>query len=108
MVNGTNDVVNINTIRQGELDFGVVSVAVPVFSEDGRVLASIACSTSQVRQNLALLYAMNGDLHMHIWRPAYYSDNGLGTVIVSTPRGVLSDAEARQQNVGGEVLAEVF
>ena len=34
--------------------------------------------------------------------------NGLGTVIVSTPRGVLSDAEARQQNVGGEVLAEVF
>ena len=34
--------------------------------------------------------------------------NGLGTVIVSTPRGVLSDAEARQQNVGGEVLGEVF
>ena len=34
--------------------------------------------------------------------------NGLGTVIVSTPRGVLSDAEARAQNVGGEVLAEVF
>ena len=34
--------------------------------------------------------------------------NGLGTVIVSTPRGVLSDAEARDQNVGGEVLAEVF
>ena len=34
--------------------------------------------------------------------------NGLGTVIVSTPRGVLSDVEAREQNVGGEVLAEVF
>ena len=34
--------------------------------------------------------------------------NGLGTIIVSTPRGVLSDAEAREQNVGGEVLAEVF
>ena len=34
--------------------------------------------------------------------------NGLGTIIVSTPRGVLSDAEARDQNVGGEVLAEVF
>ena len=34
--------------------------------------------------------------------------NGLGTVIVSTPRGVLSDAEAREANVGGEVLAEVF
>src|SRR3954452_11533954 len=34
--------------------------------------------------------------------------NGLGTVIVSTPRGVLSDAEAREHNVGGEVLADVF
>ena len=34
--------------------------------------------------------------------------NGLGITIVSTPRGVLSDAEARNQNVGGEVLAEVF
>jgi small subunit ribosomal protein S8 len=31
-----------------------------------------------------------------------------GITIVSTPRGVLSDAEAREQNVGGEVLAEVF
>ena len=34
--------------------------------------------------------------------------NGLGITIVSTPKGVLSDAEARAQNVGGEVLAEVF
>ncbi len=34
--------------------------------------------------------------------------NGLGITIVSTPRGVLSDGEAREQNVGGEVLAEVF
>jgi len=34
--------------------------------------------------------------------------NGLGITIVSTPRGVLSDAEAREQNVGGEGLAEVF
>ena len=34
--------------------------------------------------------------------------NGLGITIVSTPRGVLSDNEARSENVGGEVLAEVF
>jgi small subunit ribosomal protein S8 len=34
--------------------------------------------------------------------------NGLGITIVSTPRGVLSDAEARENNVGGEILAEVF
>ena len=34
--------------------------------------------------------------------------SGLGITIVSTPRGVLSDNEARDANVGGEVLAEVF
>jgi small subunit ribosomal protein S8 len=34
--------------------------------------------------------------------------NGLGITIVSTPRGVLSDAEARAENVGGEVLCQVF
>ncbi|MFN3287410.1 MAG: 30S ribosomal protein S8 [Sphingomonadaceae bacterium] len=34
--------------------------------------------------------------------------NGLGIAIVSTPRGVLSDAEAREANVGGEVLAQVY
>ncbi len=33
---------------------------------------------------------------------------GLGVSILSTPRGVLSDAEARAANVGGEVLCRVF
>ncbi|MFM8175430.1 MAG: 30S ribosomal protein S8 [Pirellulaceae bacterium] len=33
--------------------------------------------------------------------------NGLGISIVSTSRGVLSDREARQQNLGGEILCEV-
>jgi len=34
--------------------------------------------------------------------------NGLGIAILSTPRGVLSDIEARAANVGGEVLCRVF
>ena len=34
--------------------------------------------------------------------------NGLGISILSTPRGVVSDHEARALNVGGEVLCEVF
>ncbi len=34
--------------------------------------------------------------------------NGLGISILSTPKGVLSDAEARAENVGGEVLCQVF
>ena len=38
--------------------------------------------------------------------PRYY--NGLGITILSTPRGVMSDNEARAANVGGEVLCRVF
>ena len=34
--------------------------------------------------------------------------NGMGISILSTPRGVMSDAEARDANVGGEVLCKVF
>lgn len=34
--------------------------------------------------------------------------NGLGMAIISTSRGVMSDSEAREQNVGGEVLAAIW
>ena len=33
---------------------------------------------------------------------------GLGTVILSTPKGVMTDREAREAGIGGEVLAEVW
>ncbi|MBF0560491.1 MAG: 30S ribosomal protein S8 [Alphaproteobacteria bacterium] len=46
------------------------------------------------------VYSKIGDL------PKVY--NGLGISILSTPRGVMSDHEARQANVGGEVLCKVF
>ncbi|EKE09104.1 MAG: 30S ribosomal protein S8 [uncultured bacterium] len=35
-------------------------------------------------------------------------NNGLGLVVLSTPKGVLSDGKARELNVGGEVLCSVF
>jgi small subunit ribosomal protein S8 len=34
--------------------------------------------------------------------------NGLGVTILSTPQGVMADHEAREKNVGGEVLCMVF
>lgn len=46
------------------------------------------------------VYTKIGDL------PRVY--NGLGISILSTPRGVMSDKEARAANVGGEVLCRVF
>jgi len=35
-------------------------------------------------------------------------NNGLGVAIVSTPRGVMADHDARDANVGGEILCTVF
>ena len=35
-------------------------------------------------------------------------NNGLGIAIISTPKGVMSDQNARANNVGGEILCEVF
>ena len=34
--------------------------------------------------------------------------NGLGISVISTPKGVMADHTAREQNVGGEVLCQVF
>ena len=34
--------------------------------------------------------------------------NGLGTVIVSTSKGIMTDKKARRENVGGEILAFVW
>lgn len=34
--------------------------------------------------------------------------NGLGVAILSTPKGVMSDWRAREENVGGEILCNVF
>ncbi len=46
------------------------------------------------------VYTGIGDL------PTVY--NGLGISILSTPKGVMSDADARENNVGGEVICTVF
>lgn len=38
--------------------------------------------------------------------PRFY--NGLGVLVVSTPQGVIPDHKARKDNVGGEILCQVF
>ena len=35
-------------------------------------------------------------------------NNGLGIAIVSTPKGVMTDINARKQKVGGEIICKVF
>ena len=35
-------------------------------------------------------------------------NNGLGIAIISTPKGVMTDLDARKQKVGGEIICKVF
>ena len=35
-------------------------------------------------------------------------NNGLGIAIISTPKGVMTDIDARKQRVGGEIICKVF
>ena len=35
-------------------------------------------------------------------------NNGLGIAIVSTPKGVMTDIDARKQKIGGEIICKVF
>ena len=42
------------------------------------------------------------------WQEIPKVRNGLGIAILSTPRGILTDQEAREAHVGGEILAEVW
>lgn len=66
------------------------------YHEGERVIKQIACISKPGRR----VYCEISKL------PKYY--NGLGIAILSTSRGVMSDYQARQANVGGEVLCSVF
>ena len=54
---------------------------------------------------LGIMTAAGWDNYSKEW---WHYHNGLGISIVSTPKGVMSDANARAANVGGEVLCTVF
>ena len=68
----------------------------------------IELNIMKVNQSLVKLrfYPRKKSIFKHKWLPRSY--NGLGISILSTPRGVMSDNEARAAHVGGEVLCQVF
>ncbi|MDB4794110.1 30S ribosomal protein S8 [Pirellulaceae bacterium] len=90
------------------------------FIWDWDVVADEAAPVSQIR--LELKYGNTGEkVIRHIKRVSkpgrrVYSKskdlrpvlNGLGIQIISTSQGVVSDREARQKGIGGEVLAEIW
>lgn len=87
----------IRGYSESELRKGIRELAVELKYHDGEpVIREIARVSKPGRR----VYSKIKDL------PRFY--NGLGISILSTPRGVLSDHEAREANVGGEVLCRVF
>ncbi len=81
----------------GEVRQGISEVTIELKYQEGEpVIREIRRVSRPGRR----VYAKIKDL------PRVY--NGLGIAILSTPRGVMSDNEARAANVGGEVLCQVF
>ena len=87
----------IRDYRSYELDAGHAELEIELKYAEG---APVIRKISRVSKPGRRVYSKVKDL------PQVY--NGLGISILSTPRGVMSDTEARAANVGGEVLCSVF
>ena len=87
----------IRDFSQAEVRPGVAEITIELKYHEGQpVIREIARVSTPGRR----VYSKIKDLPR--------VSNGLGISILSTPRGVMSDAEARAANVGGEVLCQVF
>lgn len=83
------------SVEKGDNGQQVVSVELKYY-EDQPVIKELQRVSKPGRR----VYTKINDL-----KPIY---NGLGMAILSTPKGVMSDVEARTANVGGEVLCHIF
>jgi len=87
----------IRGYSRAEIRPGVAELKIELKYVDGE---PVIREISRVSKPGRRIYSRIADL------PRIY--NGLGIAILSTPRGVMSDNEARAANVGGEVLCRVF
>ena len=87
----------IRGFTRADIRPGVVELNIELKYVDGE---PVIREISRISKPGRRIYSKINDL------PRVY--NGLGIAILSTPRGVMSDNEARAANVGGEVLCRVF
>ena len=87
----------IRNYKAAEVRPGLAELTIELKYHDG---APVIKEIDRVSKPGRRVYAKIADL------PRIYG--GLGISILSTPRGVMSDVEARAANVGGEVLCRVF
>ena len=87
----------IRGYSEGEIRTGIGELTIELKYDEG---APVIQEIQRVSKPGRRVYCKIKDLQPH--------RGGLGISILSTPRGVVSDHEARALNVGGEVLCEVF
>ena len=90
----TGNILNV----EGPLGKKSIDIDLDTFNlniEDGK---KISIKPKKVDQNTKRLWGMKRSL----------INNGLGIAIVSTPKGVMSDIDARKQKIGGEIICKVF
>ncbi len=87
----------IRDFAQEEVSPGIAELRIELKYHDGR---PVIREISRISKPGRRVYSKIKDL------PKVY--NGLGISILSTPKGVMSDNEARAANLGGEILCRVF
>ena len=87
----------IRDFAQREVSPGIAELRIELKYHEGK---PVIREISRISKPERRVYSKIRDL------PKVYS--GLGIAILSTPRGVMSDSEARAANLGGEVLCRVF
>jgi len=83
------------SVSKNSKGFDEIEITLKYFDNQGVIKEMIRVSKPSRR-----VYSKIKDL------PKFY--NGLGIAIVSTPKGVMTDHDARKQHLGGEILAKVF
>ena len=88
------DILNI----EGPLGKKSINIDLETFTLDIKDGKEISIKPKKIDQNTKRLWGMNRSL----------INNGLGIAIVSTPKGVMTDIDARKQKIGGEIICKVF
>ena len=83
---------------EGPLGKKSINIDLNMFNLDIKEGKEISIKPKELNQNSKRLWGMNRSL----------INNGLGIAIVSTPKGVMTDIDARKQRVGGEIICKVF
>lgn len=87
----------IKNFKSSELRKGISEIEVELkYFEDKPVIQTV----KRISKPGCRVYSKISDLKR--------VSNGLGVSILSTPKGVMTDVKARQLNVGGEIICQVF